>query len=388
MIRKRGGVYWYRIKITRTEATGERREYAVERSAHTNRRREAEDTEREHRHALRLGLIHPLDPWPPAAPPQAPTLRDFSKRFDEHARLHCKPRSAQFYRDCLRRALAFHPLAEIPMSQVSGELIGKYVRYRQSLPKGNSVAALNGEMRTLRRAFRLAEEWALIPKAPVIHELPGKVSRERVIFFAEERRYLAEASPTLRDIATLAVDTALRPNSELFPLLWANVHLEAGTEGAHGFIHVPGGKTDAARRNVPLTPRGNAVLEMRKAAKGGSAFVFPGPGKSGHITSVQHAHERTIKRANKTARAQGLKKAVIEPFEFYCWRHTCGTRWAEAGLDKYTVARLMGHSSPRVAERYYIHVTEPHVTAGFERFVTYLERQLVDSVPAVTERVQ
>jgi len=42
----------------------------------------------------------------------------------------------------------------------------------------------------------------------------------------------------------------------------------------------------------------------------------------------------------------------------------------------------------RVAERYYIHVTEPHVTTGFERFVTYLEKQLVDSVPAVTERVQ
>jgi len=57
-------------------------------------------------------------------------------------------------------------------------------------------------------------------------------------------------------------------------------------------------------------------------------------------------------------------------------------------MDKYTVARLMGHSSPRVAERYYIHVTEPHVTTDFERFVTYLERQLVDSVPAVMERIQ
>jgi hypothetical protein len=39
---------------------------------------------------------------------------------------------------------------------------------------------------------------------------------------------------------------------------------------------------------------------------------------------------------------------------------------------------------PRVAERYYIHVTEPHVTTGFDRFVSYLERRLVDSVPAVT----
>jgi integrase len=127
---------------------------------------------------------------------------------------------------------------------------------------------------------------------------------------------------------------------------------------------------------------------MRKAAKVSSAFVFPGPGKSGHITTVQHAHERTIERANKAARSQNLEKAVIEPFEFYCWRHTCGTRWAEAGLDRYSVARLMGHSSPRVAERYYIHVTESHVTTGFERFVSYLEQRLVDAVPAVTERVQ
>ena len=113
------------------------------------------------------------------------------------------------------------------------------MRFRQSLPSGNSVAALNGEMRTLRRAFRLGEEWGLIPKAPVIDELPGKVNRERVISFGEERRYLAEASHTLHDITTLAVDTGLRPNSELILARWANVHLEPCAEGPHGFIHVP-----------------------------------------------------------------------------------------------------------------------------------------------------
>ena len=151
---------------------------------------------------------------------------------------------------------------------------------------------------------------------------------------------------------------------------------------------VPDGKTDAARRNVPLTPRARPVLEMRKVIKASSAFVFPGPGNTGHITTVQHAHERTIERANEKMRAQGLEKSGIEPFEFYCWRHTCGTRWAEAGMDKYSVARLMGHSSPRVAERYYIYITEPHVAAGFERFLDYQARKMVDCVPAVTESVQ
>ena len=107
------------------------------------------------------------------------------------------------------------------------------------------------------------------------------------------------------------VDTALRPNSELFRLRRANVHLEPSPEGAHGFLHVPDGKTDAACRNVPLTRRERAVLEMRKAAKRGSAFVFPGTGKTGHITTVQHAHERTIKRVNEAARKQNLEKAAI-----------------------------------------------------------------------------
>lgn len=101
-----------------------------------------------------------------------------------------------------------------------------------------------------------------------------------------------------------------------------------------------------------------------------------------------HHRPQAIERANEKAHEQGLEKSVIEPFEFYCWRHTCGTRWAEAGLDRYSVARLMGHSSPRVAERYYIHVTGPHVAAGFERFLDYQARKMVESATAVTQLVQ
>jgi integrase len=57
-------------------------------------------------------------------------------------------------------------------------------------------------------------------------------------------------------------------------------------------------------------------------------------------------------------------------------------------MDKFSLARLMGHSSSRVAERYYIHVTEPHVAEGFERFLKYQAKRIVDSVPAATRRVQ
>jgi len=36
----------------------------------------------------------------------------------------------------------------------------------------------------------------------------------------------------------------------------------------------------------------------------------------------------------------------------------------------------MGHSSPRITEKYYIHVTEPHISSGFARFMEYQAKQL------------
>jgi integrase len=141
-------------------------------------------------------------------------------------------------------------------------------------------------------------------------------------------------------------------------------------------MHVTQGKTDAANRNLPLTPRTREMLLARRQLVNDSKYVFPGPGKSGHLATIQHAHEKAI------------RKTGLQPFEFYCWRHTFGTRCAESGMDRFTLARLMGHSSPRVAERYYIHVTEPHVMIGFERFLTYHAGKLLDAVPKQTARVQ
>jgi len=74
------------------------------------------------------------------------------------------------------------------------------------------------------------------------------------------------------------------------------------------------------------------------------------------------AHKRAIRKAKLVGDGK------LDPFEFYCWRHTFGTRCADSGMDKFSLARLMGHSSPRVGERYYVHVTERHVTAGFGKF--------------------
>jgi hypothetical protein len=42
------------------------------------------------------------------------------------------------------------------------------------------------------------------------------------------------------------------------------------------------------------------------------------------------------------AREKAIEKSKLMSFEFYCWRHTFGTRMAESGVDRFALARLMG----------------------------------------------
>ncbi len=61
----------------------------------------------------------------------------------------------------------------------------------------------------------------------------------------------------------LAADTGLRPNSELFVMEWANMHLEGSQEAPQGFIHIPDGKSDAATRNIRSSwPGAESVLRL------------------------------------------------------------------------------------------------------------------------------
>lgn len=388
MIYKRGGIYWYKFRWTVKGRDGMRDNYVIRKSARTGNLKRAREVEEEHRRALRLGEIHPSDRWPSPTPlkPQVPTMREFVKQFLAFVAVHNSVGTKRFYEICANRVLRFLPLADVVLTDVTGELISKYAQWRRSVRPKESVVTVNGDLRTLRRMVRLAHEWGLMMQAPAVHELPGGKGRERVISFWEEVLYLSKASPTVKDAAMLATDSGLRPNSELFPLEWSNVHLECTQDAPHGFLHVAQGKTDAATRNIPLTPRTREMLLARKhlmvGPKGNKRicgelkYVFPGKGNSGHLVTVQHAHEKAVRDAG------------LEAFEFYCWRHTFGTRCAESGMDKFSLARLMGHSSPRVAERYYIHVTEPHVMTGFERFLSYQATGFVNAIKQQSNRLQ
>lgn len=146
-------------------------------------------------------------------------------------------------------------------------------------------------------------------------------------------------------MTTILLDCGLRPE-ECFRLRWEHIR--------DGAVHVPFGKTENARRTIPLTVRAAALVEMRRAG-GASPWVFPAPTRSGHIekSSLKKQHPKAYKLANVTE------------FPLYTFRHTCLTQWA-AFMDPYTLGYLAGHGDFATTRRY-VHPQATTITEAIER---------------------
>jgi len=122
--------------------------------------------------------------------------------------------------------------------------------------------------------------------------------------------------------------------------------------GRNGTLLVTQGKTKAARRVLPLTPRARAVLQARweSAGKPEEGWVWPKATRSGHVEpcSLKKQHRKAIKLAG------------VRPFVLYSLRHTFLTRLGESGCDAWTLARIAGHSSIGISARY-VHPSEDAV---------------------------
>jgi integrase len=173
-------------------------------------------------------------------------------------------------------------------------------------------------------------------------------SRFRVRLFADEEKYLAAASALLADIATVLIDSGMRPE-ECFRELWENV---TWVNGRNGTILVTHGKTKAARRLLPMTPRVRRILEQRWTAAGKpeDGWIWPAPTKSGHV------EPSTLKKQHRKA----IKDSKVRTFILYTLRHTFLTRLGASGCDVWTLARIAGHSSIAMSYRY-VHPSEDRV---------------------------
>jgi integrase len=327
-IYKRGRLYWYKFMWN-----GE----LVRESTKQGNDRLARQMEAAHRTSLAKGEVGIREKKP------VPTLCEFcSKRIEPWAKV--RP-SWLWYRSGIRPLSAYKPIAGTKLDSITGECIADYVGHRQS--GGLEAGTINRELRVLRRCLRLAVEWGVLERAPKVQMLRGEKRRERVVSEEELLRYLACGSPLLADVVATLNDTGLRPD-ECHRLRWENI---TWINGRNGSLLVTEGKTAAARRVLPMTPRVRAILEAKwnAAGKPQEGFVWPAPTKSGHI---DHS---TLKKAH----ARALKLSGVRPFVIYSLRHSFATRVAPH-VDAWTLCKIMGWASLSVAMRY-IHPSDERV---------------------------
>jgi integrase len=354
MIYKRGKFYWYRFMWS-----GE----LVRQSTRQGNGKVARQMEAAHRASLAKGEVGIREKT------LAPTLKDFcDRRFEPWAKATfentCR-NNWHWFRAGIRRLKAYDPLANAKLDEITNEKVAGFAAHEQSRlqnrrrdaeeeKRGLAVSSINSSLRVLRRALSLAVEWGLLESAAKLGLLPGEHHRERVVSPEEESKYLAAASPLLADVATVLADTGMRPD-ECYRMCWEDV---TWANGRNGSLLVRQGKTAAARRVLPMTPRVRFVLETRweRAGNPAEGWVWPAPTISGHIdhSSLKKQH------------AKAVKAGGVRPFIPYNLRHTFLTRLGESGCDAWTLARIAGHSDIKISARY-VHASDGAVSMAFSR---------------------
>jgi integrase len=341
---KRGNVYWYHFLFD-----GEH----IQHSTKQGNPRVARQIEAAHRTALARGEVGITKRKP------VPTLADYlENHFTPWAKATFEKASPKtwtgWYRTQLANICAYGPLVSRKLDSITSEHAADYAAYLQT--KGWKPSSVNSSLRVLRRALRLAVEWGITSSAPKIKLLRGEHHRERVVSPEEEARYMAAAGELMADIATVLIDTGMRPE-ENSRLRWESV---SWSNGQYGTVQVTHGKTAAARRMLPMSPRVRRILERRwEAAKMPSeGWVWTAATASGHI------EPSTVKKQHQRA----LRLSGVRPFVLYAFRHTFLTRLGEAGCDAWTLARIAGHSSIAMSARY-VHPSEDAVMNVFARMI-------------------
>jgi integrase len=351
MIYKRGKTYWYKFMWSGKP---------VRESTRQGNDKVARQMEAAHRTSLAKGEVGIRERKP------IPTLKQFcDSRVEPWAKATFESttrKSWLWYRTGMRTLKLYKPLADSLLTDIRGELVSEFAVHR--MKDDYKISTVNSSLRVLRRVLNLAVEWDVLEAAPKIKLLSGEHRRERVISRTEEARYLAAAPELLSSVAALLADTGMRPE-ECFRLQWESV---TWANGRHGTLLVSHGKTAAARRILPMTPRVRNILEPRWKAAGKpiEGWIWPAATRSGHIepSSLRKQHANTFETIAEQSDEHNTKP--VRPFVLYTLRHTFLTRLGESGCDVWTLARIAGHSSISISSRY-VHPSDDAVLAAMSR---------------------
>ena len=198
--------------------------------------------------------------------------------------------------------------------------------------------AANRAVELLGTMFNRAREWGWEGENPASGiKAFREHKRARFMDGAELQAFFkslaAEPNETMRDFFLVALLTGAR-RSNVQAMRWAEINWDSDSWA------IPDEKSKSGEgMNIALSLAVVRILEKRQAnAK--SEWVFPGCGKTGHVTEVKSAWKRIITRAK------------LADLRVHDLRRTLGSWQAAQGTSLQIIGKSLGHSSLEATKIY------------------------------------
>lgn len=234
------------------------------------------------------------------------TLEAAFERFFE-ARTHLSPCTVNSYSRTVR--LYLKGWRKTPMDRIGRQMV---LNKHRQIARDHGETTANGAMRHLRSVYNFtAATHDEFPPNPVTILTQARAwyreRRRQTVVQAHElpawwKAVMAEPEYA-RDFLLTALFTGMR-RGELMRLRWENVDLTART------LHLPTTK-NGDPLNLPLSDFLHGLLTERRARIGNSPWVFPGPGKDGHLIETKKFLTRVEAGSGVTFTLHDLRRTFI-----------------------------------------------------------------------------
>ena len=272
--------------------------------------------------------------------PAAPTLGEMtldtfmSDHYFPHAKIHKRSwiRDDQLYR--IRIAPKF---GDTKLCDITRYMVQQF--QNELATAGLSPASQDHHIKLMRHALNMAVQWEFLEKnvlkgirlLNVDNQLHDVASDEQLLKLVEVLR--TDANRPVCNILMFLLSTGARLN-EALQATWSQVDLEKS------IWTIPAANAKSKRsRSVPLND--SALYALAEAAKlKRTEYVFANPETGKPYTTITRVWYRLRKEA-------GIAKMRI-----HATRHQFASLLVSSGRSLYDVQVLLGHSDPRVSQRY------------------------------------
>lgn len=271
-------------------------------------------------------------------PGRTANLKTFNVVADKFWELHGKNMRSKTWKYTLGR---IRPV--LGSKRIGDITAGDIQAFYNEIASANSNSTANRYLTLIRLIFNKAIAWGdfrgINPCAGV---KKGREAHHRLRYLSlkEIEGLLAVAHPRLAPILACALLTGMR-RGEILDLAWENVDFQRER------LYILRSKSGKPRE-LPIPSKLREVLLSLSPKPSGLVFDLP-------IICLRRYFAKALKDAKISA--AGPDKVTLHTL-----RHTCASHMAMRGIDLLTIARVLGHSSTAMTQRY-AHLGEDYLAA-------------------------